>query len=86
MKEYVNFINQNWILLSILWVAVVILARSKINMFWMDMIVPSIGIIVWSVGILFIVGTSFLLVKIIAIVLGILAALLLAFSVKSVAS
>ena len=33
MQEYVNFFNKNCILLAILWVLVIILARTKMEMY-----------------------------------------------------
>lgn len=49
MQVYVNFFNNNWILLAILWVLVIILARTKMEMYWLDIIIPSLAFILWGV-------------------------------------
>jgi hypothetical protein len=49
MQVYVNFFNNNWILLAILWVLVIILARTKMEMHWLDIIIPFLAFALWGI-------------------------------------
>lgn len=49
MVNYVTFFNSHWILLAILWVLIIILARTKMEMAWLDIIVPGIAFILWGI-------------------------------------
>lgn len=48
--SYVQFFNENWILLAILWVILIILARTKMEMYWLDIIIPLIGFLTWGIA------------------------------------
>lgn len=54
MQSYVSFFNEHWILLTILWVLLIILARTKMEMYWLDIILPGICFVLWGVFFLFI--------------------------------
>ena len=45
---YANFFEQNWVLLAILWVLLIILARTKMEMRWLDIIIPGICFLFWG--------------------------------------
>lgn len=49
MQSYVSFFNEHWILLAILWVLLVILARTKMEMHWLDIIIPGVCFLLWFV-------------------------------------
>lgn len=49
MKLYVGFFNSNWILLAILWVLIIILARTKMEMHWLDIKIPSLLFSLWGI-------------------------------------
>lgn len=49
MHSYVSFFNSNWIWLAILWVLLVILARTKMEMHWLDIIIPLIAFVLWGI-------------------------------------
>ena len=49
MQDYVNFFNNNCVLLAILWVLVIILARTKMEMHWLDFIIPLLAIALWVI-------------------------------------
>lgn len=53
LHSYVSFFNENWILLAILWVLLIILARTKMEMYWLDIILPGLAFALWIVLILF---------------------------------
>lgn len=53
LHSYVSFFNENWILLAILWVLLIILARTKMEMYWLDIILPGFAFAFWIVLILF---------------------------------
>lgn len=54
MKEFIYayaiFFEQNWIFLTILWVLLIILARTKMEMKWLDMIIPGICFLFWGIS------------------------------------
>ena len=49
MQDYVDFFNNNCVLLAILWVLVIILARTKMEMHWLDIIIPSLAFALWRI-------------------------------------
>lgn len=49
MEAYINFFNSNWILLCILWVLLIILARTKMEMHWLDIYVPLVAFALWGI-------------------------------------
>lgn len=49
METYVSFFNSHWILLCILWVLLIILARTKMEMHWLDIIIPGIAFVLWGI-------------------------------------
>lgn len=49
MLGYVHFFNANWIYLAILSVLVIILARTKMEMAWLDIIIPSVAFSLWGI-------------------------------------
>lgn len=48
--SYVQFFNENWILLAILWVILIILARTKMEMYWLDIVIPLICFLTWGIA------------------------------------
>lgn len=46
---YANFFEANWILLTILWVLLIILARTKMEMKWLDIIIPGLCFLLWAI-------------------------------------
>lgn len=49
MQDYVDFFNNNCVLLAILWVLVIILARTKMEMHWLDIKIPFLAIALWII-------------------------------------
>lgn len=49
METYVSFFNSHWILLGILWVLLIILARTKMEMHWLDIIIPGTAFVLWGI-------------------------------------
>ena len=48
MNSYVTYFENHWIVLSILWVLLIILAR-KIEMHWLDIIIPGLAFLLWGI-------------------------------------
>lgn len=49
MTSYITYFENNWIMLLILWVLLIILARTKMNMHWLDIIIPGLAFILWAI-------------------------------------
>lgn len=47
---YANFFEANWILLTILWVLLIILARTKMEMKWLDIYLPAFFFLLWGIS------------------------------------
>ncbi|MGP1535696.1 hypothetical protein [Bacteroides heparinolyticus] len=49
MNCYVTFFNAHWIWLGILWVLLIILARTKMEMRWLDIYIPGTAFFLWAI-------------------------------------
>lgn len=53
MSNYVTFFNSNWIWLAILWVLIIILARTKMEMKYLDIVIPGLAFSFWGIFAIF---------------------------------
>lgn len=49
MQSYVAFFSSNWIGLAILWVLLIILARTKMEIYWLDIWIPLVAFVLWGI-------------------------------------
>ena len=46
---YTDFFRESWLFFGLVWIALIYLARTKVEMYWLDIYIPLFFVLVWPI-------------------------------------